>query len=83
MLAPTSEGPTISISVMQQNNNNLTSCGYLNGRQHTFTIGTSATQSIIRPDVVKGKCGALSYIILRTATGEFTIHGKIEAKVTV
>ena len=42
VLAPPSDGPTVSISEMQQNNNNLTACGYINGRQHTFTIGTGA-----------------------------------------
>ena len=60
-------------------NNNLTACGYINGRQHTFTIDTGATQSIIRPDVVKEKCEALSNVRLRTVAGESaTAHGKTE-----
>ena len=84
MLAPTIKGPTISISVIQQNNNNLTACGYIGGRRHSFTIDTGAKQSIIRPDVMKGKCEALSNVRLRTATGESAIvHGKTEAKVTI
>ena len=69
---------------MQQNNNNLTACGYINGRKHTFTIDNGETQSIIRPDVVKGKCEVLSNVRLQTSTREFAIvHGKTEAKVTI
>ena len=75
--------PTISTSVMQQNNN-ITVCEYINGRQHTFTIDTSATRSVIRPDVVKGKYEAISNVRLRTASGETaTVHGKTQAKVTI
>ena len=41
-------------------------------------------QSVIRLDVVKPKCEALSNVRLRTATGEsVTVHGKTEAKVTI
>ena len=84
MLAPTSEGATVSILVMKQNNNNLTACGYINSRQHTLTIDTGATQSIIRSDVVKGKCEALSNVRLWTATGESaTVPGKTEVKVMI
>ena len=68
-------------SVMQQNNNGVR---YIIGRQHTFTIDTGATQSIIRPDIVKGKREALNNVRLWTAIGEFaTVHGKTEAKVTI
>ena len=41
-------------------------------------------RSLIRPDVVKGKCEALSNVRLRTATGESaTVHGKTEVKVRI
>ena len=51
---------------------------------HPFTIDTGAMQSIIRLDVVKGKCEALRNVRLRTATGESaTVHGKTEVKVTI
>ena len=54
------------------------------GREHTFTIDTGESQSIIRPDVVKGKCETLSNVKLRTANGKSaTVHGKTEAKVSV
>ena len=73
MLAPTSEGPTLSISVMQQNNNILTACGNVNDRQHIFAIDTGETQSTIRSDVVKGKCKALSNVRLWTASTNITV----------
>ena len=82
MLAPKSEGPTISV-LQQNNNNNLSVCGYVNGRQHTFTMDKGATQSI-RPDVVKEKCEAESNVRLWTVAGESaTVHAKTEAKVII
>ena len=84
MLAPTSKCPIVSISVMQQNNNNLTAFGFINDIQHTLTIDTGATESTIRLDVVKGKCEALSNMRLRTAAGESaTVHGRTEVKVRI
>ena len=42
-------------------------------------LHTGATESIIRPDVVRGKCEVLSDVRLRAATGESaTVHGKTE-----
>ncbi|XP_037813635.1 uncharacterized protein LOC119604837 [Lucilia sericata] len=83
-LAPTSDGPTISISVMQQKNSNLTAGGYINGRKHIFTIDTGASQSIIRPDLVKKTIEPLCGVRLRTATGEpATVYGKVNAKVNI
>ena len=67
-----------------QNNNNLTARKYSNGRQHTFTLDTGVTQSIIRPDVVEGKCEVLRNVRLRTASEESAnIHGEIEVKLTI
>lgn len=83
-LAPTTNGPTISISVMQKKNSNLTACGYINGRKHILTIDTGASQSIIRPDIIKGTVEPLTNIKLRTATGEpATVYGKIKVELTI
>ena len=84
VLATSRNGLTISISVVQQTNDNLTAFAYLNGRRHTFTIDAGATQSVIRPDVVKVKCEVLHNVILRTAMNECAIvHEKTETKVTI
>lgn len=70
--------------MIQKRNSNLTACGYINGLKHIFTIDTGASHSIIRPDIVQGKCEPLNNIRLRTATGEpATVYGKIEVKVTI
>ena len=47
----------------------------INGRQYIFTLDTGATQSIIRQDVVKGKCESLSNVRLHTAIGESATDG--------
>ena len=72
-----------SISVSPARNNKRANY-QPSSQEYPLTIDTGATQSIIRPDVVRAKCEAISNIRLRTATGETaTIYGETKAKVTI
>ncbi|XP_073815088.1 uncharacterized protein [Musca autumnalis] len=83
-LAPIDDGPTISIAIVQQENHNLTTTGYINGGKRTLTIDTGASKSIIRADLTKGRITPLNGVRLRTATGEpAAVYGKITLKLTI